>query len=359
MIRNLYLIASLAILPFTTSAQTATEPKPAEEKSSNFTFTGSIDGYFRSDFSKTSSNNRTSFTNSNGKVALGMLSAKVDYTSGKFSATADLGAGKRAKEFAYNDNGILAYVKQLNVSFAATDWLKFTAGTWATHVGYELVDAYANRNYSMSYMFSYGPFLHTGLKSDLTFGSTGIMVGIANPTDYRKAPDGNKKSLLLQVSQAITDDIKVYVNYVGGQRPADEAKIRQFDVVLTATINNQFNLGYNGTINSTTVKSSGSYGDASSWSGSAVYLNYDPAKNFGLTLRSEVFGDKNQLAALGTATSGGNIFANTISGNIKLGGLTVIPELRFESSNSKVFFNKDGAATQSNGSFLIALAYKF
>lgn len=359
MIRNLYLIASVAILPFTTSAQTSTETKPAEEKSSNFTFTGSIDGYFRSDFSKTSSNNRTSFTNSNGKVALGMLSAKVDYASGKFSATADFGAGKRAKEFAYNDKGILSYVKQLNVAFAATDWLKFTAGTWATHVGYELVDAYANRNYSMSYMFSYGPFLHTGLKSDLTFGSTGIMIGVANPTDYRKAPDGNKKSLLLQVSQAITDDIKVYVNYVGGQRPADEAKIRQFDVVFTAKINNQFNLGYNGTINSTSAKTSGTYGDASSWSGSALYLNYDPAKKFGITLRSEVFGDKNQLSALGTAASGGNIFANTISGNIKLGGLTIIPELRFESSNNKVFFNKDGAATQSNGSFLLALAYKF
>jgi hypothetical protein len=42
-----------------------------------------------------------------------------------------------------------------------------------------------------------------------------------------------------------------------------------------------------------------------------------------------------------------------------LGGLTIIPELRFESSNSKVFFNKDGAATQSNGSFLVAVAYKF
>lgn len=359
MIRNLYLIASIALLPLTTLAQTAPEVSPEKEKPSNFTFTGSVDGYFRSDFSKSVSNNRTSFTNSTGKLALGMLSAKLDYTSGKFSATADLGAGKRAKEFAYNDKGVLAYVKQLNVSLAATDWLKFTAGTWATHVGYELVDAYANRNYSMSYMFSYGPFLHTGIKSDLTFGSTGIMVGVANPTDYRKAPDGNKKSLLLQVSQAITDDIKVYVNYVGGQRPADEAKIRQFDVVFTAKINDQFNLGYNGTVNSTKLKASGTYGDASSWSGSALYLNYDPAKKFGITLRSEVFGDKNQLSALGTAVDGGNIFANTISGNIKLGGLVIIPELRFETSNSKVFFDKNGAAAQSNGSFLIALAYKF
>ena len=359
MLRKLCLIASVAALPFSAAAQTITESKPSEEKQSNFSFTGSVDGYFRSDFSQSATNNRTSFTNSTGKLALGMISGKVDYASGKFSATADLGAGKRAKEFAYNDKGILAYVKQLNVAFAATDWLKFTAGTWATHVGYELVDAYANRNYSMSYMFSYGPFLHTGLKSDITLGSTSLMIGVSNPTDYRKAPEGNKKSLLLQVSQAITDDIKVYLNYVGGQRPADEAKIRQLDVVLTAKLSDQFNVGYNGTVNSTAIKESGIYADANTWSGSAIYLNYDPAKKFGITLRSEVFSDKYQLAALGTAASGGNLFANTLSGNIKFGGLTIIPELRFESSNSKIFFNKNGAATQSNGSFLVALAYKF
>jgi hypothetical protein len=359
MIRNLYVIASLIALPTLGIAQTAEETKPIEEKSSNFTFTGSVDGYFRSDFSKTASNNRTSFTNSNGKLALGMLSAKVDYASGKFTATADFGAGKRAKEFAYNDKGILAFVKQLNVAFAATDWLKFTAGTWATHVGYELVDAYANRNYSMSYMFSYGPFLHTGIKSDLTFGSTGIMIGLSNPTDYRESPADSKKALLLQVSQAITDDIKLYLNYVGGQRPSDAAKIRQFDVVLTAKVSDQFNVGYNGTVNSTSIKNASVYEDAQTWSGSAFYLNYDPAKKFGLTLRSEIFADKNQLSALGAATAGGNIFANTVSGNIKFGGLTIIPELRYESSNSKVFFNKNGAASQSNGSFLVAVAYKF
>jgi hypothetical protein len=164
--------------------------------------------------------------------------------------------------------------------------------------------------------------------------------------------------MLLQVSQAITDDIKVYVNYVGGQRPSDEAKIRQFDLVLTAKLNDQFNIGYNGTVNSTALKVSGAYEDAKTWSGSALYLNYDPAKKFGITLRSEMFSDKYQLSALGTAASGGSLFANTLSGNVKLGGLTIIPEIRFESSNSKIFFNKNGTASQSNGSFLVALAYK-
>ena len=62
--------------------------------------------------------------------------------------------------------------------------------SWATHVGYELVDPQLNRNYSMWYMFTNGPFTHTGLKADITKGKHGFMVGISNATDYRIPPDG-------------------------------------------------------------------------------------------------------------------------------------------------------------------------
>lgn len=331
----------------------------ASAKKSNFTFSGSVDGYFRADFAKDAANNRTSFTNSSGKLALGMVSAKVDYNAKKFSFTADLGVGKRAKEFAYNDKGALALVKQLYASYAAADWLKLTAGTWATHVGYELVDPFGNRNYSMSYMFSYGPFLHTGVKADLTFGSTGFMLGVANPTDYRQAPDPNKKALLFQFSQAITDDVKIYLNYVGAQRPSDSAKTNQFDLVMSAKINDKLNLGLNGTICNIKTQIRNVYGDGASWSGIATYLNYDPIEKFDITLRSEIFNDRNQLAALGAANTGASIFANTISGNIKLGGLTIVPELRIESAGENVFFSKAGVATGSATSFLLAAYYKF
>lgn len=355
MLRKLYVIGSFITMTLNAMAQTDS----ATDKKSSFTFSGSVDGYFRSDFAKDAGNNRTSFTNSTGKIALGMVSAKVDFSAKKFSFTADLGVGKRAKEFAYNDKGALAYVKQLYAAYAATDWLKFTAGTWATHVGYELVDPFGNRNYSMSYMFSYGPFLHTGAKADLTFGSTGLMVGVASPTDYRNAPDPNKKALLFQFSQAITEDIKIYLNYVGAQRPSDSAKTDQFDLVLTAKLSDKFNIGLNGTVCNIKTQSRNVYGDGSAWSGIATYLNFDPVEKFGITLRSEIFNDKNQLAALGAAKSGASIFANTISGNIKFGKFTLVPELRLESARENVFYSKTGTAKGSASSFLLAAYYKF
>ena len=356
MIRNLSVTALLCAITITGSAQTnATTSK----KPSPFTFTGYVDGYFRNDFSKDITNNKTSFTNSTGTLALGMISEKIDYTKKKFSFTADLGVGKRAKEFAYNDKGILSSVKQLFAAYQLTDWMKVTAGTWATHVGYEVVDPYLNRNYSMSYLFSYGPFLHTGLKSEFSFGKSGLMFGISNPTDYRKSPSPNKKAVLLQYSYAFSDDAKIYLNYVGGQRPIDEAKIRQFDLVFTDKLNDQISIGINGTINSTSVKTVGKYSNASTWSGAALYLNIDPWEKVGFTQRFEIFSDKNQLSGLSTSAYGGTIYANTISANIRFGPLVIVPEYRIDNCSSKVYHDKRGTETNFESSFILAGYVKF
>lgn len=352
MLRKLSLLACLALVAFSSFAQ------EDSTKKSNWAFTGFVDGYFRTDFNQNLSNNRTSFTNSVNKLSLGMVSAKVDYTNDKFAFTIDLGAGKRVEEFAYNDKGVLSHVKQLYASYAPSDWLKFTAGTWATHVGYELVDPYGNRNYSMSYMFSYGPFLHTGVKADLTFGTSSFMIGVANPTDYRRAPDQSKKMILLQWGQLINEDIKLYLNYVGGKRPGDSAKTNQIDLVVTAKINDEFGIGFNGTVNNIQLQSNNNYEAASSWSGAAVYFNYDPVEKLGLTLRSEVFNDKNQLAALGSALTGTSILANTLSANIKVGKFTLIPEMRYETAGKNIYFAKDGASKKSDMSFLIGAYFK-
>lgn len=356
MIRNLYVTVLLCVYSIFSFSQDNTN---ATKKTSYFTFTGYVDGYFRYDFSKDITNNKTSFTNSTGGLQLGMLSEKIDFTKNKFSVTADLGIGKRSKEFAYNDKGILSSIKQLYASYQLTDWMKLTAGTWATHIGYEVVDPYVNRNYSMSYMFSYGPFLHTGLKSEFAFGKSGLMLGISNPTDYRKAPSANKKSLLLQYSYAFNENTKLYLNYVGGQRPTDEAKVRQFDVVFNDKLNDQINIGFNGTINSTTLKKNGSYGNAASWSGASLYLNIDPWEKVGFTQRFEAFSDKNQLSGLSTSAYGGTIYANTISANLKVGPVVIVPEYRIENCSNKVFHDRKGAESNFESSFILAAYLKF
>ena len=169
---------------------------------------GSADGYYR--FSPGAegsgfSNNLTSFTGSSNIFQLGMASIKGEYTKGKAGVVIDLGFGKRAEEFSYADEGTLQSIKQAYIYYAPSDKVKFTFGKFGTHIGYELLDPQLNKNYSMSYMFTNGPFSHTGLKADFTLGGgAGLMVGIANPIDVTSPSSGSEpKTILFQLSKVL------------------------------------------------------------------------------------------------------------------------------------------------------------
>jgi len=338
----------------TSFAQDSTSTSP-------LSITGSADLYYKYDFGESGFNNYTSFTGSHNRFQLGMASVKFEHKTAKVDVVADLGFGKRAQEFAYNDEGILQAVKQLYVSYSPSSAVKFTAGTWATHVGYELVDPQLNRNYSMSYMFTNGPFFHTGLKADFTLGKSGLMIGVANPTDFKYVPEGviNRKFLLAQYGYTGNDLFKVYLNYVGG-KGIDTSKTNQFDVVLTSKLSDKFSLGFNGTVSNVQYWDGSKNMDGQSWWGSALYLNVDPSSKFGLTLRSEYFSDEHDLKIPHPAAINGcKIFANTLSANFKIDNLTIIPEFRIDNSSEEIFMKKDGAPTKTAANILLAAVYSF
>jgi len=370
MLQKLF-VAAISVLSYSSAiAQTASVSPLAEDTASvtdkekkepTLTITGSVDAYYKYDLSETKANSYTSFTQTHNTFALGMASVKFEHKGGKVGGVADLGFGPRAKDFSYTDDGITQAIKQLYVSYSPADWLKFTMGTWATHVGYELLDPQLNRNYSMSYMFTNGPFSHTGVKAELSKGKHGVMVGVSNATDYRIPPDGfmNKKFLLAQYSFAPSDNFKIYLNYVGGQNP-DTSKTSQFDAVVTAKLGDKFNIGINGTLNSTQLWDGAKNMESKTWSGVALYLNADPQPWLGFTLRGELFNDKNQFKVFSGSPEGGSIFSGTLSANFKTGGFIFIPEFRLDNANKEILFtDKNGALTNSAASFLVAAIYSF
>src|SRR5678816_418242 len=84
----------------------------AQDSSSkgHLTITGSVDAYYRYNFQNAKdsgqTNNYTSFTNSQNSFELGMASIKADYAIGKAEGFIDLGFGRRAEEFSYNDGDL-------------------------------------------------------------------------------------------------------------------------------------------------------------------------------------------------------------------------------------------------------------
>lgn len=363
MLRKLFSIFILSIVAVVASAQT---------DSSKTTISGSVDVYYRANSGGSKYiNNITSFTNSSSSFELGMASLRVDHSFGKVSATADLGFGRRAEDFSYNEtHSTLLAVKQLYVTYAPSSAIKFTMGKWGTNIGYEVVDAFANRNYSMSYMFTEGPFFHTGLKADVSLGGkTAFMVGIANPTDFSTTTSGTKVAIAQLSTANSNDKFKAYLNFQGYGGVSNAAPITpgssyilyksltQFDVVLNAAISNTFGIGYNGTVQ--TVND----GTNKSWWGSALYFNYDPVSSFGLTLRTEYFGDKDgvklYIINADQTTTGSNVFAATLSGNIKIKGLTIIPELRVDNASQKIFTKGNGDPSKTVVAGILAAVYKF
>src|SRR5690349_17721675 len=90
----------------TAYSQDSTTVAAAEEPSKP-QISGFVDVYYRYNFANAknvgdggTTNNFTSFTNSQNSFELGMASVRVDHTMGKVSVVADIGFGKRAEEFA-------------------------------------------------------------------------------------------------------------------------------------------------------------------------------------------------------------------------------------------------------------------
>lgn len=303
-----------------------------------FSFSGGLDMYYRFNFNDAKNASYTSFTRTPNSFELGMASVRADHNFGKVSATIDLGFGSRAEEFAYNDAGTRLALKQAYLTYSPGAAVKLTAGSWATHVGYEMLDPWLNRNYSMSYMFTNGPFTHTGVKADIVLsGKNSLMVGISNPTDYRSAP-GMPKSFIAQFATATPGDkLKLYLNLVAGKQN-DYRKTVQGDVVASFSASSQFGAGINATFqaNKLDVDSSGNFRSLN-WGGTALYLNYDPSKWVGLTFRGEYIVDDDGYLGIDRA------FTPTVSANFRVDNLTIIPE-----------FSASPATT-----FIIAAVYHF
>jgi len=97
------------------------------------------------------------------------------------------------------------------------------------------------------------------------------------------------------------------------------------------------------------VDGGGGYG------GGALYLQNSFTPGFALGLRGELF----TVKPVGPGTAK-DIAAVTLSGNLKSGGLTFIPEVRFDNDSNSSFLKSDGLTpTKSASQFSLAIVYAF
>lgn len=336
----------------TEAKEDATEEEPTNE----FLINASIDGYYQYSFQESAF--PTSFTEVHNGFMLGMANLVFTKTTDKIEMVVDLGFGPRAEVANGSEGVLLSAIKQLYVKYQPIEKLGITFGNFSTHVGYEVIDAKDNLNYSTSYLFSNGPFFHTGLKVNYDFTEKfGAMVGVFNDTDS-KLEYVNGKHIGAQLYYS-DDKTGLFLNYITGSVDTDgdltsDANSSQVDLTLSFQAMEAFGLGLNTSLKSITTDLEN---QSKSWFGTALYANYTFDKVFTLAARGEYIIDNDGLI-LGLADN--NISSFTLSGNFNLNGLVVIPEFRIDTGKEMgSFVDGDLVNSEQLASFIVGLHYSF
>lgn len=390
---QLFILALLLLGATNTFAQEVTIIE--EEESSNLTFSGSVDAYFRTNFNGANKGDgfqapATSFGNLPG-FSLGMANIIATYQGEKVGLVADLVFGPRGEDAVFGSPmyaggmaGSSQIVNQLYVYWNVSDAVTLTMGNFNTFLGYEVISPTANFNYSTSYMFSYGPFSHTGLKADFALSDKwSLMAAVMNPTDMTEFNLAGTYTLGAQLGYS-TDAGSTYLNFVYGDQdgkldmdnssliPGQTSMGNTFQVDLTTGFNltDALFLGLNTTINTTSAGEmySGSSvsdtdGDGAGFYGFAGYLQATTSDVFSIGLRGEYFSVFNGGlgGVVGLNSDGdGSVFATTLSGNVRVHkNLTLIPELRLDSMSDNFFKDNDLNDSKNLSSFMLAAVFAF
>ena len=316
-----------------------TEEVAVEETTEEPTFSisGSVDTYYRSSEYAPG----TSFGNLPG-FALGMANVVLSYEGEKSGFVADLVFGPRGADAVFNSTGSSNIVNQLYAYYNVSDSFTLTLGNFNTFLGYEVISPVANFNYTTSYMFSYGPFSHTGIKADIAVSDdVSLMLGVLNSTDMTEfQPLGEDYMFGAQVGL-----YGQYINYLGG----GTAGVSQIDFTGGINITDSFYLGLNAT----------SYSDDNDveFSGVALYPQYSFSDSFALGARYEAFSEDG-LGAIGSISGEGDNTSFTITGSYTSGNMIIKPELRLDTASGQFYSNADGA-TDSLSTFIVAAIYSF
>ena len=309
-------------------------------------FGGSIDAYYRANFNADAGvAPATSFANLPG-FALGMANLTVSKDGAKAGFMADLVFGPRGEDATFLSgtlrpatNGASnssSIVNQLYAYWNISDKVTVTIGNFNTFLGYEVISPASNFNYSTSYMFSYGPFSHTGLKLDTDLGNGfSLMAGIFNPTDATEYNPTNDYVGGLQLGYDFGSG-SVYLNGIF------QDGFYQLDITGGVDVSDKVYLGLNATV------------AQDAFGGVALYAQTAVSESLKLGIRGEYFAD-NGIGVVGTDE---NIIDLTLSASYTVGNLTLIPEFRLDAASQEVFVN-DQELNKSLASFVLAAVYGF
>jgi Putative beta-barrel porin-2, OmpL-like. bbp2 len=345
--------------------------KNVDEPKNPLVMSGYVDTYYFANFNGVQSNLGASgferiFDQKANTFQVGLAQMKTTYSTSKVTGVLDLTFGNHSDLGNYGNtkspignqfgtSGIA--IKQAYINYKFTDKVAITAGQYGTHVGYEVIDAPLNYNYSLSNMFGNGPFYHTGVKLDIAASDkVGFMFGVVNGLDS-KDENNTAKGIQGQITIKPTAKWTAYLNYFGSDEGTDKKDMYSwYDLTTTLAATEKLNVGLNAVLGKN---------NTGSWNGAALYLNTALSSKTSIGARIEQFSNKDGAIYLkdadgnGVSTTGITLTANVnITDNLKFK-----PEYRFDTYKSEKdtfqLQDKDGKFTKDSQSTLGAALILF
>lgn len=265
--------------------------------------------------------------------------------------------------------------KQFDVTQAyfhyATGPLMIIAGKYVTLAGAEVIKSPSNTNISRSILFGYAiPFTHTGVRGYYKINDmVSLIAGVNNGWDDMK--DTNKqKTMELGVTLTPTKSFSISAQGYSGMEQITNYPLSTtqgtrnlIDLVATFNATDQltFILNYDNASQKNATLINGSIGTAK-WDGWAGYVNYQFNDQWRLSLRGEIFNDRDGYRTVVEPgkTTGQKWKEATLTlaymptKNVELRG-----EVRADRSDQLVFLQSNGSAKNTQQSIGLEAIYKF
>ncbi len=334
------------------------DPVHAQSKDSTMAPTpvvvgGYVDSYFSFNFARPLShfNQMRNFDVTENQITVANAELSVTKAASPLGFRVDLDYGPTNDIVQSGAVGSIANVGQAYVTYVAPlgQGLTIDAGKFVTHMGFEVIKAKDDYNYSRSLLFALAiPYYHLGVRATYPFSSTfSLCVHMYNCYNGTVPPNSGK-SFGFAATYTPSSDLTLIANYLGGPALPDSiSKKFRNEAELIGTYQATSNLSF--TVDGVYGQDNLPLGTAI-WRSLALYARYQLTDPSALTLRGEVFVDPLAYMTGGTSTE---LREATLTYEYKLlSSLILRGEYRYDISNVALYDDSTGPAKRTDQSTL-------
>ena len=315
------------------------------------------------------------FDRLNEQMTLNMVEISAKKKSGKVAYRIDADFGEMVDVLANNSatsaamgvnnpnpaaNEPTRNIAQATITYSASDRLAIAIGKFYTFLGFEVVKAKDNWNYSRSLAFNYAiPLWHEGANVTYTLIPTKLTgaLYLMNSWDGRVSAENNKSPTYgVNLVYTGVSDLTLTYNYINdpeagatnGQRDAHELS-------AVYVLNPKFSFAFDGFIGAQ-KKVSGA--NNAKWTGAALYAKASICNGYSLSPRYESYDDSDGGFSTGIRQK---LTGLTLTNAFDLGdGLEARVEYRTDKSDSSTYFkSSDAVGTDHQDTWSVSALYSF